>query len=140
MSENTLHLLLRTPFEEILSEDVLAVIADTDVGQATFLPNHATITGSITAGKVVVRHANHVKEYFVRQGIFDLDHKQNLLKILAFECDELSDIEIQSVREHLKMIEHELGGNPEDLSDIRYRYLQGEKVAVEKTIAAREKK
>src|SRR4051812_11295225 len=105
MSESKLHLSVTTPFDLILDEGVDAVIADTDAGQLAFLPHHASVTGSMTAGKLEVRFGSHVKVFFVRQGIFDLDNQTNQLKLRALQVEPLSDIELQTIREHLKNVE-----------------------------------
>jgi len=131
MSKPKLHLTLKTPFLELLDEAVEMVIADTDEGQLTFLPEHASVSGAITAGKIEVRWAGHDKTYFARQGVFDLDNHTGKLKIMVLECELVSDIEIQSVKEHLQEIENDLA-NPGELSEMKYRYLADEKVAVEK--------
>jgi hypothetical protein len=77
--------------------------------------------------------------YFVTQAIFDLDNKKSRLKIMALQVELTHDIELQTIRKHLQNVEADLEGAG-NLSEMRYRYLKNEKIAVEKTIAAAEEK
>ena len=103
---------LVVPERVLVEEDVEAVILRTDVGDATFMPGHMRLIGSIVPGAVRFQREDGTEERAAVHGGFvqvDGEHVQ----ILAPVAERAEDIDAQRARRALEAADQrlaELGG------------------------------
>lgn len=129
--EESFKLIIRTPEQTILDDQVKMLHLATEGGEIEVYANHSSLTATIAFSPVEVQ-TNHDKDesYMVRNGVFLFDNETNTAAILALHCEHKSEVSHQTIKEYADFIESELAKGKE-LSDFQILYLKGEKLAVE---------
>jgi ATP synthase F1 epsilon subunit len=131
---NTLKLSVRTPESEIIDQEVNSLKIMTEGGEIEIYPNHASLTGKITFGKLDIRTDEKEYEYLVKSGILFVSVENNAVQILCFSCQEVQDIEYKTAKEYLDFIDERLKSG-DSLNEYQMKYLEGEKIAMVKQVA-----
>jgi len=130
----TFKLIIRTPEAEIFNGDAQSIHVTTEGGDLQAMADHASLTGSILCSRITIECAEETHEFMVRRGLFTFHNHKNEATLLATHAEKLSEMKMETVKEYLKFIEEQLrAGN--DLSDFQITHLEGEKLAVEQTMA-----
>lgn len=68
---NTFHIMISTPHEVCVDDEVCQATLPTELGKTGILPNHAKIVGIIKAGKIHLIYPNNKEEYcLINHGIY----------------------------------------------------------------------
>ncbi|QQR83752.1 hypothetical protein IPJ72_00875 [Candidatus Peregrinibacteria bacterium] len=130
----TLHLTIRTPDQEILdSKEVQEVSLQTEMGPLSIMAHHASLTGSILFSRLTVRTQEGEVEYLTRRGTLYVDNHKNQAVILVLSCEKTTSISYENIEEYLGYLESLLNSG-EQLSEIKIKYLNQEKLAVEEQV------
>jgi F-type H+-transporting ATPase subunit epsilon len=103
---------LVTPERVLLEEEVEAVILRTDEGDATFLPGHTRLIGSLVPGAVRFQREDGTEEHAAVHGGFVQVDGEHVV-ILAPVAERAGDIDSDRARRALEVAEQrvaELGG------------------------------
>lgn len=123
-------LTIRTPYQDIFSQEVESLYVTTDDGDMQMFENHASLTASLSFCPVVVDLGSGKEENFLaRNGLLLFDNEKNEAYILALYCELKSEVSHQTIEEYAKFIQKALDEG-KDLSDFQINYLKDEKVAV----------
>lgn len=68
---NTFHLMISTPQEVCIDDEVAEVTMPTEMGQTGILPNHSNIVGMIVPGKIQILYPDNKNEIgLINHGVF----------------------------------------------------------------------
>lgn len=129
---STFKLIIRTPEKEVFNGDVQSFSFDAEDGRVQILPLHAHYTTTMLYSPLKLQREDSVIEYSARSGIFTFDHVKNEGLLLCLSCEESSETSYKTAQEYLEFLRTELAKG--DLSDYEVKYLQGERLAVEKQV------
>lgn len=132
---STFDLTIRTPEADVFVGKVKSVSVETDGGEVQCFANHASLTSSVRYSAVMVETGEGEESYVVRNGMFLFDNKANKSVLLALNAEKRSEMNVSTVKEYLAWVEEKLAAG-EDLSEFQLSYLEGEKLAIEKQLAA----
>lgn len=128
----TFDLTIKTPLQNAINHEAATELhVDTEGGRIAILPGHASLTGSISFSKVLVREKEIEKEFFVRNGIVYTEVGSNKVTLLCMSYEETHEVSMTTVKEYLDQIEQKLK-NHESLNDMQIEYLEKEKLAFAK--------
>lgn len=132
-------LIIRTPDEKVFeSDEVSEVNLNTEMGPMTIYAGHASLSGSILFSRLSVKTQGQEDQYLTRRGTVFVDNEKNQATILVLSCEKKATIVFEKLEEYLGYINNliESGG---DLSQVKLRYLEKEKLAVEEQVAEMKK-
>lgn len=129
---STFKLIIRTPEKEVFSGEVQSLSFDAEDGRVQILPLHAHYTTTLLSSNVKLQTEEGYTEYTARSGMFTFDHVKNEGLLLCLSCEETSETTYKTAKEYLEFLRTELAKG--DLSDYEVKYLQGERLAVEKQV------
>ncbi|QQR55596.1 hypothetical protein IPG41_03515 [Candidatus Peregrinibacteria bacterium] len=132
---STFKLIIRTPEKEVFNGEIQSLSFDAEDGRVQILPLHAHYTTTLLSSKVKIQEEDRAVEYTARSGMFTFDHKKNEGLLLCLACEEVSETSYKNAAEYLEFLKNELVKG--DLSDYEIKYLQGEKLAVEKQVKSK---
>ncbi len=130
---NTFEFVIFTPEGSVIKSSVESVSLTLEGGDIQCLPNHASLTGSVEFSPVILKMKEGSETYMVRNGIFLFDNKSNRASLLVLSSEKKSEMSLETVKEYHDFIVERLKKG-DDLSDFQIKYLEGEKVAVEKQL------
>lgn len=102
----TLHLQLVSPVETLFDQEVEQVIADTEAGQVTILPNHTHLVSILRPGELVVRMNGEDTAMAVAGGTIEMS--ENKLVVLADAVEGAHDIDVEAAQKRAKELAAEL--------------------------------
>ncbi|MCK9361010.1 F0F1 ATP synthase subunit epsilon [Patescibacteria group bacterium] len=129
------HLLIQTPEREAYKGDADILTLSNDTGEMQVFPGHASMLGSITYSAVKVDHAQHEEAFVLRQGFVFVDQEKNEVKVLGLSCEKTADLDMVSAKEYLDFILSKLD-KPDELNEYQLKFLEGQKLAVEKQLGS----
>lgn len=127
-------LIIRTPDEKIFeSDEISEVNLNTEMGPMTIYAGHASLSGSILFSRLSVKTHDKEDQYLTRRGTIFVDNEKNEVTILVLSCEKKATIVSEELNEYLGYITNliESGG---DLSQIKLKYLEKERLAVEEQV------
>ena len=133
----TFQLTIKAPDHDIFSGEVTKIHLTCEGGDVELMAQHASFTGSVLYSPVVVHTAGvdgepgPKEEYIARNGLFLFDNANNRATLLALHVEKRSEMSLETVQSYLEMIDRQLTEG-EALSDFQVKFLEGEKLAVEK--------
>lgn len=136
--KKTIHLTVRTPEAEILSQPATIIKAATEDGPMIIYPQHASLTGSILFSRLVVGDEHSEKEYLMRNGVIFISVDTKSVNILCYSCQEIKDIEYKTAKEYLEFVEVKLKEGA-DLNEYQLKFLENEKIAMVQQLRVLEK-
>ena len=129
---STFNLIIRTPEKETFKGEVQSLSFDAEDGRVQILPLHAHYTTTLLSSVVKLQMEDKALEFSARSGMFTFDHVKNEGLLLCLSCEETSETTYKTAQEYLEFLRTELTKG--DLSDYEVKYLQGERLAVEKQV------
>lgn len=129
---STFKLTIRTPEKEVFSGEVNSFSFNAEDGRVQILPHHAHYTTTLLYSPLKLQMEDGMVEYSARSGMFTFDHVKNEALLLCLSCEETSETSYKTAQEYLEFLRAELAKG--DLSDYEVKYLQGERLAVEKQV------
>lgn len=129
---STFKLIIRTPEKEVFNGEVQSLSFDAEDGRVQILPLHAHYVTTLLYSPVKLQMEDKTLEYSARSGMFTFDHVKNEGLLLCLACEETSETTYKTAQEYLEFLRTELVKG--DLSDYEVKYLQGERLAVEKQV------
>lgn len=126
-----------TPEKVVYRDEVQEVIAPTEKGEITILPNHINLLTKIEPGELIIKKGNG-QQYLAITGGF-LEVNKNKISILAEYAVKAQDIEVARAMEAKKRAEKVMS---EKATDNEQRIAQAEmiKAILELKVATRHKK
>lgn len=129
-------LILRTPEQDVFDAEVLSVDFGSEGGDMQVFAGHASTTTTVLFSPVIIETDPGVHiTYMVRRGLFLFDNEANEASLLALSCEAQSELSEQSIKEYMATLNEQLEKG-ESLSQFQVKYLEGEKLAVEKQLEA----
>lgn len=127
------HLTIQTPDRALYDGSVDRVRLSTEDGELEVYPAHADLQGAVGFTRVAVVSGTHEEDFTVRHGMLFVDHAANTVHLAAFDGHKTNEMDTTTVAQYLTLVHARLDeGKP--LSDLSVRFLQDQKVALEKQI------
>lgn len=126
-------LTITTPSRTIMTDrEIDGVFVKTDMGPIAILDHHASLITTSRGGSLRVITDKETDTFTLRNATIQMDNAQNHLTILALSCEatsETSDLDLSNYLEYLKKA---LSDESLDKSSLKYKFLEGERISVEK--------
>lgn len=130
----TFNLTIRTPEKQVYSGPAIYLKLFTEAGLLKLFPGHADLTGVVTFSPVIFENDHGQEEiYIAKRGLLRVDCQRNSIDLMVLDCQLKAEMNHASSLEYLQFIEKELA-QKHDLSDFKIRYMEEEKVMIEKQI------
>lgn len=117
----TLHLQLVSPVDTLFDQEVEQVIADTQAGQVTILPNHTHLVSVLKPGELLVRVDGEDTPLAVAGGTLQMS--DNKLVILADAAEDAHNIDVEAAQARAQELAKELE-TQEEMDITTYNTLQ----------------
>jgi len=129
--------ILRTPEEELVNKEVESLYLTTEAGDLMLLPEHSSLSATLTYSPVILRDGQTMEEYLCYSGVLFFSNKDNEATILVQRADLKDRVDYDGLKAYLKLVQERIAEG-KDLSGIHMRYLEGERVALVQGIEAHE--
>ncbi len=131
--------ILRTPDGELVNQEVDSVYLTTEVGDIMLLPNHASLSATVTYSPVIVSNVTMREEYVAYRGVLSFSNPKNEALLLVQRADFKDKVDYDGLKTYLKLVQDYLESG-KDLSEIHMRFLEGEKIALVQELESEGKK
>ncbi len=125
------HLTIQTPDRTLFAGEADRVRLSTEDGELEVFPQHADLQGAVGFSKVFVVHGTHEEDFTVRHGMLFVDQAANAVRLAAFDGHKTDEMDLATAEQYLALVRARLDAG-EPLSDLGIRFLQDQKVALEK--------
>ncbi len=130
----TLNFTIRTPEKQFYQGSVTSIRIRTEKGLIKILPRHATFGATVDFSTLVITGPEGTEEDFiVTRGILMVSNAEKKADLLVLDCRKKSELSQTSAKEYLHFLEDQLAKRS-DLSQFKLKYLQEEKLVLEKQI------
>lgn len=133
MSKNTFKFTIQTPEGQAFSDKIISVKLRADNGQMQVMAHHASILATVLFSKVEIETKDGIETFMTRKGLFNFENKTNEATLLCIYAQKEEEMDISHAKDYLKFIEEQMASG-KDLSQFQLKYLEGEKLAIEKQI------
>ncbi len=131
---NLFQLEIQTPLQSVFSGEVAKVHMRSDGGDMELMAKHADLTTSISFSPLVVQHGELTEIFILRNAIACFDNRANKLTILALYAQLDKQVDVSGSQDILLQIKDMLK-NPEKLNQYQIKYLENQKIALEKQLS-----
>jgi F0F1-type ATP synthase epsilon subunit len=131
---NLFQLEIQTPLQSVFSGEVAKVHMRSDGGDMELMAKHADLTTSISFSPLVVQHGELTEIFILRNAIACFDNRANKLTILALYAQLDKQVDVSGSQDMLLQIKDMLK-NPEKLNQYQIKYLENQKIALEKQLS-----
>ena len=132
------NLTIESPEETLYRGEANSLLLQTASGEAEILPGHAALAGSFAFSPLRLKNGDHEEDFIARQGLVFVDLRQNTVRVLAYYCVKKADIDLKTIKEYMEFILRKMDSG-EDLSKYQLRYLEDEKLSLQKKLEVLEK-
>ena len=130
---NSFKLQIQTPLKSVFNGEVNTFSVRTDGGQIQVLSKHADLTSSVSFSPVVITHGDMTDVIVIRNAVISFDNRSNTMNVLALYAELEKHIDASSTQNQLKTIRDMLK-NPDKLNDYQLKYLENQKIGLEKQL------
>lgn len=127
-------LTITTPSKVVMTDrEISGVFVKTDTGPIAILDHHASLITTSQSGSLRIITNKEVDSFILRNATIQMDNAKNHLTILALSCEatgETNDLDLSNYLDYLKKA---LSDDSLDKSSLKYKFLEGERISVEKT-------
>lgn len=92
-----MHLKFVTPERVLFEEEVVALVAPTDMGQITVLPKHISLIANLEPGEMIVRTEEGDRPLVVSGGIIEV--AQNRVIVLADTAEHVHELDFERAQQ-----------------------------------------
>lgn len=133
--EKKFKLIIQTPEKQVFQGEAKSIALTLEGGRVVIMANHASMIGTVkfTSATIVTGSEEETDRYIIRQGVLNFDNATNTCRLMAYYCEQESEVSVEDAKEYLEFIEAELAKGS-DLSDFQIEYLENEKIAVSKQL------
>ncbi len=131
---NLFQLEIQTPLQSVFSGEVAKVHMRSDGGDMELMARHADLTTSISFSPLVVQHGEITEIFILRNAIACFDNRANKLTILALYAQLDKQVDVSGSQDMLLQIKDMLK-NPDKLNQYQIKYLENQKIALEKQLS-----
>ena len=135
---NSFNLTIESPEELFFRGEADSLLLQTVTGEAEILPGHAALAGSFAFSPLHVRTGDHEEDFIARQGLVFVDPRQNSVRVLAYYCVKKADIDLKTIKEYMEFILKKMESGA-DLNKYQLRFLEEEKISLQKKLEVLEK-
>ncbi|MFA5270589.1 MAG: hypothetical protein WC400_03220 [Patescibacteria group bacterium] len=126
---------ITTPDQTLFTEKPISgVFVQTDDGPIAILDHHASLVTISKLGTLRVVAGKETDTYLLRNATIQMDNAKNQLTILALSCDETGEQTELDLNNYLAYLKQALSGENLDRTSLKYKFLEGERISVEKKI------
>ena len=126
---------ITTPNQVICTDrHISGVFVQTDDGPIAILDHHASLITTSKLGVLRVVAGKETDTYTLRNATLQMDNAKNHLTIIALACDETGEQTELDLGNYLEYLKQALSGSDLDPSSLKYKFLEGEKISVEKRV------
>jgi len=127
-----MHIIVRTPDRTVFDTTAKELHLHTEEGRISIYPKHASYIGAIEYTSMNFTDENGVEEHMVaKKGIVTVSNAENLVEILVINCDRRQELTPVSAETYLQFVMERLDAK-RDLTKFQIRFLEGEKIMMEK--------
>lgn len=130
---NSFKLQIQTPLKSVFDGEVNKFSVKTDGGALQFLAKHADLTSSVSFSPAIIETGDNTDVIVIRNAVLSFDNKSNSLKVLALYAEHQKHIDASESESQLEQI-REMLKNPDTLNNYQLRYLENQKIALEKQL------
>jgi len=131
---NLFQLEIQTPLQSVFSGEVAKVHMRSDGGDMELMARHADLTTSISFSPLVVQHGEITEIFILRNAVACFDNRANKLTILALYAQLDKQVDVSGSQDMLLQIKDMLK-NPDKLNQYQIKYLENQKIALEKQLS-----
>ena len=99
---NTFKFILRTPDGELVNKQVDSVYLTTEVGDMMLLPNHASLSATVTYSPVTVRMGSMQEDYLAYRGMLSFSNQKNEALLLVQQAHLKDKVDYDGLKAYLK--------------------------------------
>lgn len=130
----TFTLTIRTPEKLVYTGPAIYLKLFTETGLIKLFPGHADLTATVLFSLIIFENDQGKEEdYIAKRGLLRVDCQGNSIDLMVMDCKFKYELTHIMAEEYLKFIENELVKG-HDLSDFKIRYIEEEKLVIEKHI------
>ena len=130
---NSFKLQIQTPLKSIFNGEANSFSVRTDGGQIQVLSKHADLTASVSFSPAVISYGDETDVIVIRNAVISFDNKSNTMTVLALFAEQEKHIDASSTENQLETI-REMLNNPDKLNDYQLKYLENQKIGLEKQL------
>ena len=130
---NSFKLQIQTPLKSVFNGEANSFSIKTDGGKIQVLSKHADLTSSVSFSPAVISYGDETDVIVIRNAVISFDNKSNTMTVLALFAEQEKHIDASSTEDQLKTI-REMLSNPEKLNDYQLKYLENQKIGLEKQL------
>ena len=130
---NSFKLQIQTPLNSVFNGEVEAFSIKTVGGKIQVLSKHADLTSSVDFSPAVISYGDKTDVIVIRNAVISFDNKSNTMTVLALYAELESQIDASGTEDQLATI-REMLNNPEKLNDYQLKYLENQKIVLEKQL------
>lgn len=130
---NSFKLQIQTPLATVFDGEVNSFSIKSDGGALQFLSKHADLTSSVSFSPAIIQSGDTTDVIVIRNAVVAFDNKSNSLNVLALYAEHEKQIDASDSESQLQQIRDMLQ-NPETLNDYQLKYLENQKIALEKQL------
>ena len=124
---------ITTPAQVVCANrQINGVFVVTDDGPIAILDHHASLITTSHLGTLRVVADKETDTYTLRHATLQMDNAKNQLNILALACDEISEQTELDLNNYLAYLKKALSEDNLDRTSLKYKFLEGERISVEK--------
>ncbi len=130
---NSFKLQIQTPLKSVFDGEVNKFSVRSDGGALQLLSKHADLTSSVSFSPTVIEYGDQTDVIVIRNAVISFDNRSNCLKVLALYAEHQKHIDASESSSQLEQV-REMLQNPETLNSYQLRYLENQKIALEKQL------
>jgi len=130
---NSFKLQIQTPLKSVFNGEANSFSIKTDGGKIQVLSKHADLTSSVSFSPAVISYGDETDVIVIRNAVISFDNKSNTMTVLALFAEQEKHIDASSTENQLETI-REMLNNPEKLNDYQLKYLENQKIGLEKQL------
>jgi F0F1-type ATP synthase epsilon subunit len=124
---------ITTPNQALFKDKTISgVFVVTDDGPIAILDHHASLVTTSKFGMIRVVSGKETDTYILRNATLQMDNAKNHLTILALVCDETREQTELGLGNYLAYLKKALFDENLDRTSLKYKFLEGERIMVEK--------
>ena len=130
---NSFKLQIQTPLKSVFDGEVNKFSVRSDGGALQLLSKHADLTSSVSFSPTVIEYGDQTDVIVIRNAVISFDNTSNCLKVLALYAEHQKHIDASESSSQLEHV-REMLKNPDTLNSYQLKYLENQKIALEKQL------
>ena len=115
-------------------QEVAGLYAETSAGPMLILDHHASLMATIPVGHLRIIGANDSSTFLVRSASIEINNQANSAIVRALTGEEQSEVAELNLANYLQQLDSILSQPNIDTASFKYKFLQDEKIVVERQL------